>query len=116
MDFEPILNGIMLSLGWQTLLAVVLGVMLGQVLGSIPGLTAAMAVALLIPFTFYFDPWIGIPMMLGMFKGSLFGGSLAAILIRTPGTPAAAATVLDGNELARQGKGGKAARDRKSVV
>jgi len=110
MDFDSILAGISLSMSWQTLLAVFIGVVLGQVLGAIPGLTASMAVSLLIPFTFYFDPWIGIPMMLGMFKGSLFGGSLAAILIRTPGTPAAAATVIDGNELARQGKGGKAAR------
>ena len=47
-------------------------------------------------------------MLLGMFKGSLFGSSTTAILIRTPGTPAASATVLDGYPLAQQGKGAKA--------
>ncbi len=87
---------------------IVIGVILGQLLGSIPGLTAAMAVSLLVPFSFYFDPWVGIPMMLAMFKGSLFGSSMPAILLRTPGTPAAAATVIDGYPLAKSGKGGKA--------
>jgi putative tricarboxylic transport membrane protein len=105
---DLILEGIGLALTWQSLLAVVLGVAAGQILGAIPGLTASMAVALLIPYSFYFDPWVGIPMLLGMFKGSLFGSSTTAILIRTPGTPAASATVLDGYPLAQQGKGAKA--------
>lgn len=105
---DAILEGISLSLSFSALLAIIFGVVLGQVLGSIPGLTAAMAVALLVPFSFYFDPWVGIPMMLAMFKGSLFGSSIPAILLRTPGTPAAAATVIDGNPLAQAGKGGKA--------
>ncbi len=105
---DLIIEGIGLALTWQSLLAVVLGVAAGQILGAIPGLTASMAVALLIPYSFYFDPWVGIPMLLGMFKGSLFGSSTTAILIRTPGTPAASATVLDGYPLAQQGKGAKA--------
>ena len=105
---ENILEGISLALTFNALAGIVLGIVLGQILGSIPGLTAAMAVALLVPFSFYFDPWVGIPMMLAMFKGSLFGSSIPAILLGTPGTPAAAATVIDGNPLARQGKGGKA--------
>ncbi|MFY0610439.1 MAG: tripartite tricarboxylate transporter permease [Hyphomicrobiaceae bacterium] len=105
---DLILQGIGLALTWQSLLAVILGVAAGQILGAIPGLTASMAVALLIPYSFYFDPWVGIPMLLGMFKGSLFGSSVTAILIRTPGTPAASATVLDGYPLAQQGKGAKA--------
>jgi len=108
MLFDQILEGISLAITWQSLLAVIVGVAAGQVLGAIPGLTASMAVALLIPYSFYFDPWIGIPMLLGMFKGSLFGSSTTAILIRTPGTPAASATVLDGYPLAQQGKGAKA--------
>ncbi len=105
---DSVLAGISLAFHVNSLIAIVVGVAVGQVLGAIPGLTASMAVALLIPFTFYFDPWVGIPMMLGMFKGSLFGSSLTAILLRTPGAPAAAATVLDGGPLADQGKGGKA--------
>ncbi len=105
---ENVLEGISLALTFNALAGIFLGIVLGQILGSIPGLTAAMAVALLVPFSFYFDPWVGIPMMLAMFKGSLFGSSIPAILLGTPGTPAAAATVIDGNPLARQGKGGKA--------
>ncbi|MGB7299331.1 MAG: tripartite tricarboxylate transporter permease [Burkholderiaceae bacterium] len=108
MLIDQILEGVALAISWQSLLAIVIGVAAGQVLGAIPGLTASMAVALLIPYSFYFEPWIGIPMLLGMFKGSLFGSSTTAILIRTPGTPAASATVLDGYPLAQQGKGAKA--------
>ena len=105
---QQILEGVALSLSFGGLAGIFFGVVAGQVLGAIPGLTAAMAVALLVPFSFYFEPWVGIPMMLAMFKGSLFGSSIPAILLRTPGTPAAAATVIDGHPLAQAGKGGKA--------
>ncbi len=97
-----------LALTPEALVAVVVGLVAGQVLGAIPGLTASMAVALLVPFTYYLEPWIGIPMLLGMFKGSLFGSSMTAILVKTPGAPAAAATVLDGYPLAQRGQGVKA--------
>ena len=105
---DLIIEGLSLSFTLESLLAISIGVAAGQILGAIPGLTASMAVALLIPYSFYFSPWVGIPMLLGMFKGSFFGASTTAILIRTPGTPAAAATVLDGYPLAQQGKGAKA--------
>ncbi len=105
---DLILEGLALSFTLESLLAITIGVAAGQILGAIPGLTASMAVALIIPYSFYFSPWVGIPMLLGMFKGSFFGASTTAILIRTPGTPAAAATVLDGHPLAQQGKGAKA--------
>jgi len=105
---DQILEGLSLAFTFEALTAITLGVAAGQILGAIPGLTASMAVALLIPYSFYFSPWVGIPMLLGMFKGSLFGSSTTAILIRTPGTPAASATVLDGYPLAQQGKGAKA--------
>lgn len=107
---DSILAGIQLALTWQSIGAVLVGLITGQILGAIPGLTATMAVALLIPYTYYLDPWVGIPMLIGMFKGSLFGSSLTAILVKTPGTPAAAATVLDGYPLAQQGKGEKACK------
>ncbi|NQW10189.1 MAG: tripartite tricarboxylate transporter permease [Alphaproteobacteria bacterium] len=107
---DLILEGLSLTFTLESLLAICIGVAAGQILGAIPGLTASMAVALLIPYSFYFSPWVGIPMLMGMFKGSLFGSSITAILIRTPGTPAASATVLDGYPLAQQGKGGKAIR------
>lgn len=84
------------------------GVLVGMVLGAIPGLTATMAIALVIPLTYYMTPTQSLIMLLGAYNAGTFGGSLAAILIGTPGTPAAAATVADGYNLARQGKAGKA--------
>ena len=105
---DSIINGMLLAASPEALVAVFVGLIAGQILGAVPGLTASMAVALLVPYTYYLDPWIGIPMLLGMFKGSLFGSSITAILVKTPGAPAAAATVLDGYPLAQQGKGGKA--------
>lgn len=107
---ENILAGAALALTWQSILSVLAGIVAGQLLGAIPGLTATMTVALLIPYTYYLDPWVGVPMLIGMFKGSLFGSSVTAILVKTPGTPAAAATVMDGYPLAQQGKGEKACK------
>lgn len=107
---ESVIAGVSLALTWPAVLAVLAGIVAGQLLGAIPGLTATMTVALLIPYTYYLDPWVGIPMLIGMFKGSLFGSSVTAILVKTPGTPAAAATVLDGYPLAQQGKGEKACK------
>ena len=90
------------------LIAIVVGVFGGVMIGAIPGLTATMAVALALSFTFGLDPVTSILLLLGIYKGGIYGGSITAILIRAPGTPAAACTVLDGYPLARQGKAGKA--------
>ena len=84
------------------------GVAGGVVLGAIPGLSATMAIALLIPFTFKLDPVAALLMMTGAYKGGIFGGSISAILLKAPGTSAAAATVEDGQALAKKGKGLKA--------
>ena len=92
----------------QILLSALLGVMIGVVIGVIPGLGPAMAIALAIPLTYSMGPLIAISLMLGIYKGGTYGGSISAILINTPGTPAAAATTLDGYPLSLQGKSGKA--------
>src|SRR4030042_5690552 len=67
-----------------------------------------MGIALLVPFTFGMTPITGIVMLLGIYTGAIYGGGIASILIKTPGTPAAAATVLDGYPLAQKGMAGKA--------
>lgn len=69
---------------------------------------AATGVALLIPITFGIDPSTGLITLAGGYCRAIFGGSISAILIRTPGTPAAAATAIDGYELTKQGKAGTA--------
>src|SRR5699024_2734219 len=90
------------------LLAVLGGTMIGLVVGSMPGLSATMAIALLLPITFVMPPATGISMLAALYISAMYGGSVAAILLRTPGTPAAAATVLDGNAMAMKGQAGKA--------
>ena len=90
------------------LLVLFLGVGSGIMVGSLPGLTATMGVALLVPLTFGMPPVAALLMLVGVYVGAIYGGSISAILLRTPGTPAAAATVLDGFALAQQGKAGKA--------
>lgn len=92
----------------QNFVFLVAGVAVGIVLGAIPGLSATMAIALIIPFTLTLEPSAALLMMMGAYKGGIYGGSIAAILLKAPGTSAAAATVKDGYALAKQGKGLKA--------
>jgi putative tricarboxylic transport membrane protein len=90
------------------LMALLLGSFFGIIIGAIPGLTATMGIALLVPFTFGMTPITGIVMLLGIYTGAIYGGGIASILIKTPGTPAAAATVFDGYPMAQKGLAGKA--------
>lgn len=87
---------------------VFIGITAGIIVGALPGLTATMGCALLIPFTFGLPPIQGLLMLMGIFCGGIYGGSISGILIRTPGTPSAAATLLDGYPLSQKGMGGKA--------
>ena len=93
---------------FEAFLALIVGVAIGTVAGAIPGLSATMAVALTLPFTFAMQPITGILLLLGVYKGGIFGGSIPAILIKTPGTPASSATVLDGYPMAERGEAGRA--------
>ncbi|MBY6153801.1 tripartite tricarboxylate transporter permease [Vannielia litorea] len=88
--------------------AIVMGTLIGMFVGAMPGLSATMAIALLLPLTFSFEPATGLAMLASLYLSAMYGGSIAAILLRTPGTPAAAATVIDGYPMAQAGKAGKA--------
>jgi len=92
----------------SNMLAITLGTVIGLLIGALPGLSATMAIAILVPVTFAFPPETGISMLAALYLAAMYGGSISAILIRTPGTPAAAATVLDGYPMAQQGKAGRA--------
>ncbi|GAB4235811.1 MAG: tripartite tricarboxylate transporter permease [Methyloligellaceae bacterium] len=89
-------------------LALLVGVVFGTIVGAIPGMTTPMGVALALPFTFTMQPVTGILLLLGVYKGGLYGGSITAILINAPGTPAASCTGLDGYPLARKGEARRA--------
>ena len=84
------------------------GVVLGIVIGALPGLTSTMGVALFIPVTFAMDPSTGLIFLASIYMASTYGGSISAILIGTPGTPAAIITAIDGYEMTKQGRGGQA--------
>lgn len=85
-----------------------LGVLIGTLFGAIPGLTATLAIALLSPLTFNMEPISSMLLLLGIYAGGMYGGSITAITIRAPGAPANAAVVDDGYALTMQGKGGLA--------
>lgn len=85
-----------------------IGVSGGIVVGALPGLTGSVGIILLLPFLFYVEPANALIMLSGMFCGAIYGGSISAILVATPGTPSAAATMLDGYPLAQKGQAGKA--------
>lgn len=84
------------------------GVAAGICIGALPGLTATMGVALLLPLTFGMDATSGILMLLGIYVGAIYGGSISAILLHTPGTPASAATAIDGYQFSKRGEAGRA--------
>jgi putative tricarboxylic transport membrane protein len=84
------------------------GVIWGIIGGALPGISPSIAMALLLPFTYGMEPVTAIVMLASVYVGAEYGGSIPAILIRTPGTNSAAATVLDGFEMHKRGRGGEA--------
>ncbi|WP_435105937.1 tripartite tricarboxylate transporter permease [Arhodomonas sp. AD133] len=90
------------------LLTLVLGTLAGMVIGALPGLSSTMGVALCIPVTFSMPPELSLILLGAVYVSSVYGGSVAAILLRTPGTDASIATALDGYPLAAAGRGAEA--------
>lgn len=101
---DILLNALQVSLSPDTLIAVTIGTFIGLVFGSIPGLTFTVALALILPITFSLEATPAIALLLGAYIGGMTGGSVSAILVGIPGTPSAAATVLDGYPMTRAGK------------
>lgn len=99
------IDGLLGSLDPFLIMVLVVGAFVGSVVGALPGLTATMAVALFVPFTFALDPITGLVVIVGLMQGALYGDSVPACLINTPGTPSAIATTFDGFPLTQQGKG-----------
>jgi putative tricarboxylic transport membrane protein len=88
----------------MSILLIFAGVGIGVVIGAMPGLTATMGIAIALPLTFGMRPEFGLTLLASIFIGGIHGGGIPGILIRTPGTPASAASMIDGFELSRQGK------------
>lgn len=105
---ENLTDALALFLTVDNAFSIFAGVVIGVIIGAIPGMTTPMGVALVLPFTFTMAPVTGILLLLGVYKGGLYGGSITAILIKAPGTPAASCTVLDGYPLTQKGEARKA--------
>lgn len=100
---EMITIGLEYILNFQSLSLIFVGVAWGIVGGIIPGINATVSMALILPFTWSMSPHAAIAMLLGVYVGAEYGGSIPAVLIGTPGTNAAACTAIDGYELTKQG-------------
>ncbi|GAA4002692.1 tripartite tricarboxylate transporter permease [Allokutzneria multivorans] len=103
-----LLNGFGTALTPVNLLYAVIGVLLGTAIGVLPGIGPAMAVALLLPVTYGLDPTGSFIMFAGIYYGGMFGGSTTSILLNTPGETAAVVTAIEGNPMARKGRGAQA--------
>lgn len=103
-----VLDGFVQVMSLKPLFGILAGVIVGIIFGSIPGISAIMAIAILLPVTFFMDPIVGICMLLAVYKSGIYGGSISAILINTPGAAASFLTASDGFALTRKGKAGKA--------
>lgn len=103
-----------LALGLSTamtpinLLYALMGVFLGTAIGVLPGLGPAATIAMLLPATFAMPPVTALIMLAGIFYGAQYGGSTTAILVNLPGETSSVVTALDGYQMARQGKAGRA--------
>ena len=106
--FDNIINGFSAIFAVGPILGIIAGVLVGIIFGAIPGISGIMAISIILPLTFYVDPIIGITMLLAVYKAGIYGGSISAILINTPGAAASFLTAQDGNALTKRGKAGKA--------
>ena len=90
------------------LLMAVFGTTVGIVVGALPGLSGSTGIILLLPLVYRLDASAALILLCGLFCGSMYGGSIAAILLNTPGTPSATATLLDGYPMNQNGEAGRA--------
>ena len=105
---HDLLEGLQMVMRLDTVAMTAIGLVLGILVGSLPGFTTVMAMAVLLPVSFFLDPLIGLPFLIGVYKGGIYGGSIPAILVGIPGTGASVATTFDGPKLTKLGKSRKA--------
>jgi putative tricarboxylic transport membrane protein len=103
-----LMQGLAIATQPINLLYALIGVLLGTAVGVLPGIGPALTVALLLPITFKLDPAGSLIMFAGIYYGGMYGGSTTSILINTPGESASMVTALEGNKMAKAGRGGPA--------
>jgi putative tricarboxylic transport membrane protein len=93
---------------WHVAAALIVGMIVGYVVGALPGMSSSVGIALLIPFTFGLSPVVSIVMLVTLYMATEYAGAIPAILVNTPGIPAAAITALDGHPMRLRGEAGAA--------
>ncbi|MGQ0564407.1 MAG: tripartite tricarboxylate transporter permease [Gemmobacter sp.] len=106
--FDLLVQGLGTAMQPMILLYALIGVTLGTAVGVLPGIGPALTVALLLPVTYGLDPAGSLIMFAGIYYGGMYGGSTTSILLNTPGESASIVTALEGNKMARAGRGGPA--------
>ena len=101
-------QGLLVALEPANLLYALIGVTLGTAVGVLPGIGPALTVALLLPVTYKLDPAGSLIMFAGIYYGGMYGGSTTSILLNTPGESASVVTAIEGNKMAKAGRGGPA--------
>lgn len=105
---DVLLSAFGLLARWDIIAALIVGSVGGVMIGAIPGVGPAVAIAILLPATFGMDPVVGLTLLLGIYGSSLYGGSIPAILLNTPGTPVNALTTYDGFPMTQRGEAPRA--------
>ncbi len=108
MSFETFVDAIFALFNLETMIWVVAGVIIGIIVGGLPGLGPPLGMAIILPLTLPLNPADAIILLIGVYSGSMYGGSIAAILINTPGVSSSAATMFDGYPMSQQGRAGTA--------
>ena len=106
--FDALLNGFAVALQPMNLLWALVGCSLGTAIGVLPGIGPALTITLLLPVTVALNPTAAMIIFAGVFYGAMYGGSTTSILINTPGESGAMMTALEGNRMAKQGRGAAA--------
>ncbi|MFD5825802.1 tripartite tricarboxylate transporter permease [Lentzea sp. NPDC060358] len=107
-SLTALLEGFATAAQPEYLLYALLGVTLGTAVGVLPGIGPAMTVALLLPLTYTLDPTAALIIFAGIYYGGMYGGSTTSILLNTPGESASIVTALEGNKMAKAGRGAAA--------
>ncbi len=97
------IEGLLLLFTWPVVAWMIVGVLVGIVAGALPGIGAGLGMAIILPLTLPLDPISGLVFLISIYSGAMYGGSISAILINTPGTGGSAATTLDGYPMSRLG-------------
>ncbi|MCR8850462.1 tripartite tricarboxylate transporter permease [Rossellomorea sp. SC111] len=108
MDIQLLVDGLLTTLTPMNLLLVFVGMLVGVFFGSLPGISSSMGIVLMLPFTYYMGILPSIMLLVALYAGSSYGGSITAILFNTPGTPESVATTFDGYPMTKNGKAGRA--------